>query len=429
MEHFGAAFLSRSDALIQAVAAYLQSPSSEMAGRLVIEMPAVGLRFRGGQETLINSFGPVSDFCGRTIGHVNSLRVKGLLGKGTFNNVWLADVNQCEVALKQGGLDLVEEAMMLITMTNPRVLECAHLFCAQELDIVGMDRFPVARPLFLVRNGGGEVLESPSLFLAMERMNMSLHDFLVNPPLDATDADFIDIMAQIFQGLAIMQHAFQFMHRDLHSSNVMLIRRPGALAVIVSRQMNGQYFQVRSRYQVAMVDLGQSCCSLSRCVGGLTLNNQVSSFEMFRKNSPCTNASLDLAVLVTSMHHEVPQFIARTHSSPELRSLWVGLTAGVSQMLSREDLVYPQNPSQRHFPLYYGKRLETLHAPSVTPVSMFHQLRVLTIKIYLAPLAASRMRLKREAVVDAQSRRDAAEMQLRLPTWALDSRGKLTSSG
>ena len=135
--------------------------------------------------------------------------------------------------------------------------------------------------------------------VGMEKVDMDMYDACDEKPDDM----FViyDILVQLSVILHCLQESVGFMHRDLHLGNIMLNTREQPKTVTYT--LDGENIVVtNSKYEVKLIDLGQSCVDLSKCGSFCDMNTKISGKPVsseFVNNLvvKCENKAQDLRFL------------------------------------------------------------------------------------------------------------------------------------
>jgi hypothetical protein len=102
------------------------------------------------------------------------------------------------------------------------------------------------------------IAHMPVLRLEVERADCTLSDWLLLPRQGSVDDDVLQsILFQLIFALASYQAAFDFLHGDLHSGNIMLVRCDEPHGWY---EIDDHWFRVpRYGWRVVLVDFGRSC--------------------------------------------------------------------------------------------------------------------------------------------------------------------------
>ena len=310
----------------------------------------------------------LADFNAMTLG----VKLKSVPGR---EELWKGSINGCEVVLKIGGKEVVAEAIMMTIMTHPKMLECAQAAATNRLNVEGFDQFPIALPLFVVRDRQSYG-EGARAVYAMESMEGTLADFMSSPPIGVRPSHFIDIVLQVMQWLAILQSAFHFMHRNLDLRSVLLKRRPLG-EVTVLRRLGKTKLKLTSLYKVAFADVGSACCDLSACGFGIELNNSVKHmFPSYRTGSsevPCRNPSFDCITFIAAVSLAIDEFGFRIKRREDLVNFWTSVTQEFWHGMAGVGLDFAIVKARGIQAVYENKSVEELVHSRISPNVLFNQ--------------------------------------------------------
>jgi serine/threonine protein kinase len=140
-----------------------------------------------------------------------------------------------------------------------------------------------------------QFVQKPVPMTIMEKVDDNLKHFLSKHFYNFTNEKelFIAIMYQLY----FLQKTTYFIHRDLHSENIMLkyLKKRKSTDIIIENQ---KLTTLDMYFQIFFIDFGFSCLSLKKC--GMDLPDIVSG--TFYKSEVCLNRSHDARLLFASLY-------------------------------------------------------------------------------------------------------------------------------
>lgn len=372
-EHMKQTFLVTDASFVYSVQRYYRSDHmdrEEMLRMVASEM--IGVRFspdtRTSSLSLVLPYATrIGSIPGAYIERDNVLTMERAVAEGTFGEVWLAHINGYPIVVKiaKSGYQqsLLEEIMLTTLITSPRARQC-YMYHVRSLNVEGLDRFPFGQVTFALKNTS--VLGS-NLMMGMERFDLTVFDLFDKPEHRGSEADLMDVLAQILQHLHVAQTTFGLQHKDLKSNNIMLVRRPVPVQVARRIGATGPFMTLCSTYQVVIIDLGASCANMSACGVNLRIENLNTAFDQSRVL--CGNKSYDIIMLLISLIPTMPRFF-HTTGSPRIAAWWAEFIAPVVHLTGRADLLGDDVLSL----LYTERVLADLDSDNTHPDALFSRL-------------------------------------------------------
>ena len=157
----------------------------------------------------------------------------------------------------------------------------------------------------------GVAMVDGDVYMFMRRLELNLHSFLVHAG-PHSQSDIYDIFLQIFVKIHYMQLAAEFLHGDLHTGNIMIVKRKngGKQNRYVVRQdredRDPLVFVTFSTFRVFFVDFGASCTAPYICKDRYFVFEPASN-TYNNGTGRCSKKSFDLLLLLTSLSHELIQ--------------------------------------------------------------------------------------------------------------------------
>jgi tRNA A-37 threonylcarbamoyl transferase component Bud32 len=162
----------------------------------------------------------------------------------------------------------------------------------EDIQIVGPIEYPIPVVYFIAKSA------SQLIFTGMQILQMTLTDFIQDNII--TKEIFQDVILQIIIKLSFMQKQFGFMHRDLHSDNIMLKKRESPVIFQYGMQGLDQTITSTSLYEVYFIDFGMSCVDFNSCLQchwDLRLSPGSPYGLIISETITCKNFSFDLRYL------------------------------------------------------------------------------------------------------------------------------------
>jgi hypothetical protein len=191
----------------------------------------------------------------------NSMVIYNELGHGTYGSVYNAVINGCNVAMKiSNGKTKSTDVNMLSEGLIHIILQCTHKQITAQIPryVAGWEwPFPSIKMITKIKYGE----KNEELMVATSKLSMTLHTLLSK--YDISKPYLNDVLVQIVIKLYWLQKTVSFVHRDMHTGNVMMVERniPEDRTYIISdRALN-----TASYYRIYFIDMGKIRIDLRSC--------------------------------------------------------------------------------------------------------------------------------------------------------------------
>ena len=226
------------------------------------------------------------------------------IAEGTFGEIWSAMLSvvgnaspareivvkiPLKAGTKEGVGSLIENLMSII-------LQCYRPTIEQLVPKTTGFQWAFPEVYFSINSEEDE--QELGIIVGMSKMDSDL-ETIVYEDNQATFADIIDILLQLCVKLECLQETVGFLHRDMHGANVMVNTRPQPTVEVY--KLNGISVKSKSKYDVFIIDLGQSCIDLARCQTCRMETLIQGEAESYKKGISCYNPSYDLRLLIASI--------------------------------------------------------------------------------------------------------------------------------
>ena len=229
-----------------------------------------------------------------------------IVGQGQSGTIRSAKYKGLPIVVKVPN-SIQKNSTVLVESLLHSLLGCQqHIKAYMDKTIPGLflshPEYPIADIVFIART------EAQSLLVGLQRLDTTLTALIAGRAF--TKDEFVDILFQITTKLYYMQEEFGFMHRDLHTDNIMICRR--AHPIHVHCGFGGTTRTFKSTYRCYFIDFGMSCVDFSKCQScdwasritpgspyGLVMCEQV----------PCENFTFDLRYMFGFIHCNLRGFL------------------------------------------------------------------------------------------------------------------------
>mgnify|MGYP005993149179 CR=1 FL=1 len=247
-------------------------------------------------------------------GSINKIQMISSINSGAYGDIWDSNINDYSGYVTklnknsslQANADIwIESLIHVLLQCNKDELKNK---CESTLNTTFIWPIPELKYILNAEING----QDKGLIIGMEKLSMNLGDFFTKSDKTMLAYNLHDILAQLSISLYMLQQTTGFIHRDLHSGNIMLIERP--VGVSNTYNFNGYKHTCVSNYEVKIIDFGQSCMDLQLCGAKCEINNSISGYATSYKDREalCENYFFDLKFLLKSINKYIsisgPQF-------------------------------------------------------------------------------------------------------------------------
>lgn len=175
----------------------------------------------------------------------NNLKIGSSLTNGTCGDIYNGVLNGKPVVIKSP--KKLDKNFVIESVTH------MLLTCSEEkiLNKTGLPYLPIPELYNIIK-------VKNSLHIVMEKLDMNLHTFVYSKK--ATVRQLLGILIQIAYFLQVLFKELNFVHRDLHTGNIMLKK-------VTPFPFKFQNHIILCKYKVYFIDFGQLCLNFGLCCG------------------------------------------------------------------------------------------------------------------------------------------------------------------
>lgn len=246
------------------------------------------------------------------------VKIKDYIARGSSGQIWTAEIDGVESIVKMPLSEWQIQSEIFMEVVLLILLECSKSKIMQEIPEISGFIWPFPKLRFAANaKFSGDYV---GIITGMQKFDKTLGDAIEEGII--TFADLIDIFVQVTVYLYRLQKIIGFCHRDLYCGNIMLTALNSP--TLRTYKNMGITIATISRYNVHIIDLGQSCIDFNLCkecdLPYIIAGSQI-SYTNNANLDGCFNYCNDLRLFVGATMSSIRDFCPLLYTMDQLNIL------------------------------------------------------------------------------------------------------------
>ena len=235
----------------------------------------------------------------KNLNNIDETKLEKQINRGSFGIIYKYEGNKV-LKVPIGNVESKSDA--LIEIISNIVYQCYKNKILDMVPYPSNFRWPfphIYKCAKLGTSGDNHPYTSPDLIsILMDKVETDCWSLSTHGDLET----YISVMIQTAVALYGLQESIGFIHRDLHPGNIMINMFPDKS--VTNYKLSGKKLNISSNVLIYIIDLGQSCANLSKCIehkcDNLILEGPASSHPISPIDG-CFNRSFDLRLFTGTL--------------------------------------------------------------------------------------------------------------------------------